>query len=67
MKHARLVSNALYYTEVYCTIHCNICCNENFYLVTTIIVLLAGAEAVDKATSSTQHLPDQGATASREV
>jgi hypothetical protein len=50
MKHARLVSNALYYTEVYCTIHCNICCNENFYLVTTIIVLLAGAEAVDKAT-----------------
>jgi hypothetical protein len=38
----------------------------NFYLVTTIVVLLVGAKAVDKATSGTGHLPDQGAAASRE-
>jgi hypothetical protein len=38
----------------------------NFYLITTFIVLLIGAEAADKATSGTRHLPDQGAAASRE-
>jgi hypothetical protein len=32
--------------------------NEFFYLVTTIVVLLTGAEAVDKATSGAQHLLD---------
>jgi hypothetical protein len=40
--------------------------NEFFYLVTTIVVLLAGAKAADKATSGTRHLPDQGAAASRD-
>jgi hypothetical protein len=29
-----------------------------FYLVTTIVVLLTGAEAADKATSGAQHLLD---------
>jgi hypothetical protein len=38
----------------------------NFYLITTFVVLLTGAEAADKATSGTRHLPDQGAIASRE-
>jgi hypothetical protein len=28
----------------------------NFYLITTFVVLLAGAEAAEKATSGTQHL-----------
>jgi hypothetical protein len=37
-----------------------------FYLVTTFVVLLAGAEAADKAILGAQHLPDQGAAASRE-
>jgi hypothetical protein len=37
-----------------------------FYLVTTFIVLLTGAEAVDKAISGARYLPDQGAIASRE-
>jgi hypothetical protein len=39
----------------------------NFYLITTFVVLLTGAEAADKATSGAQHLPDQGVVASREV
>jgi hypothetical protein len=38
----------------------------NFYLITSFVVLLASAEATDKATSGTQHLPDQGASISRE-
>jgi hypothetical protein len=37
-----------------------------FYLLTTIVVLLVGDEAVNKATSDVGHLPDQGATPSRE-
>jgi hypothetical protein len=37
-----------------------------FYLVTTFVVLLVGAEATDKAISVAQHLPDQGAAASWE-
>jgi hypothetical protein len=37
-----------------------------FYLQTTIVVLLAGDEAVDKAKSDATHLPDQGAASSRE-
>jgi hypothetical protein len=37
-----------------------------FYLITTFVVLLACAEVADKATSGAQHLPDQGAAASRE-
>jgi hypothetical protein len=37
-----------------------------FYLVTTFVVLLASAEAADKATSGTRYLPDQGAATSRE-
>jgi hypothetical protein len=38
----------------------------NFYLITTFVVLLAGAEAADKAISGTRPLLDQGAAASRE-
>jgi hypothetical protein len=30
----------------------------NFYLITTFVILLADAEAVDKATSGTWYLPD---------
>jgi hypothetical protein len=37
-----------------------------FYLVTIFIVLLAGAEAANKAISGTHHLLDQGAATSRE-
>jgi hypothetical protein len=37
-----------------------------FYLVTTFVVLLVGAEAADKVISGTRHLPDQGAATSRE-
>jgi hypothetical protein len=36
-----------------------------FYLITTFVVL-TGAEAADKTTSSAQHLRDQGAAASRD-
>jgi hypothetical protein len=36
------------------------------YLVTTIVVLLTGAKAANKVTLGAWHLPDQGATASRE-
>jgi hypothetical protein len=38
----------------------------NYYLITTFVVLLAGAEAVDKAQLGAQHLPDHGVAASRE-
>jgi hypothetical protein len=38
----------------------------DFYLITAFVVLLVGAEAVDKATSGARHLPDQGVAASRE-
>jgi hypothetical protein len=37
-----------------------------FYLLTTIVVLLVGDEAVDKAKLDATHLPDQGAAPSRE-
>jgi hypothetical protein len=37
-----------------------------FYLLTTIVVLLAGDEAVDKAKSDVTHQPNQGAAPSRE-
>jgi hypothetical protein len=64
VKHARLVSTVLIYSQVmYHLLYLMI----NFYLITTFVVLLAGAEAADKATSGTCHLPDQGAVASREV
>jgi hypothetical protein len=36
-----------------------------FYLITIFVVLLAGAEAADKAPSGAGHLPDQGAATSR--
>jgi hypothetical protein len=38
----------------------------NFYLITIFVILLAGVEAADKVTSDTWHLPDQGASASKE-
>jgi hypothetical protein len=37
-----------------------------FYFVTTFVVLIAGAEAADKAISGTRHLPNQEAAALRE-
>jgi hypothetical protein len=37
-----------------------------FYLIKKFVVLLAGDEAADKATSGTKHLPNEGAEASRE-
>jgi hypothetical protein len=37
-----------------------------FYLLTTIVVLLASDEAVDKAKSNMTHQPNQGAAPSRE-
>jgi hypothetical protein len=37
-----------------------------FYLLTTIVVLLAGDDVADKAKLDTTHLPDQGAAPSRE-
>jgi hypothetical protein len=40
--------------------------NENIYLLTTIVVLLTGDEAVNKATSDARHLPNQGAAPLRE-
>jgi hypothetical protein len=39
---------------------------ENYYLITTFVVLLAGVEATNKAQPGAGHLPDQGAAASRE-
>jgi hypothetical protein len=62
-KHARLISTTLYYTKV---LYHLLYLMKFFYLLTTIIVLLIGDEAVDKATSDARHLPDQGATPSRE-
>jgi hypothetical protein len=38
----------------------------SFYLVTTFVVLLTGAEEADKTISGARHLPDQGAATSRE-
>jgi hypothetical protein len=38
----------------------------NFYLITIFFVLLTGVETADKATSSAQHLPNQGAAAQRD-
>jgi hypothetical protein len=38
---------------------------SNYYLITTFIVLLADAEAADKAQSNAWRLPDQGAATSR--
>jgi hypothetical protein len=37
----------------------------NYYLITTFVVLLVGAEEVDKAKSGARHLPDEGTTPSR--
>jgi hypothetical protein len=37
-----------------------------FYLLTTVVVLLTGDEAANKAKSDATHLPDQGAASSRE-
>jgi hypothetical protein len=39
---------------------------KKIYLVTIFVVLLADAEAANKAISDTRHLPDQGAAVSRE-
>jgi hypothetical protein len=48
IKHARLVSTALYYSQVlYHLLYLMI----NFYRITSFVVLLTGVEVVDKATS----------------
>jgi hypothetical protein len=63
VKHACLVSTALYYSQVL---------RHLLYLMTIcdfiiiFIVLLTGAEAADKAQPDTRHLPDQEVAASRE-
>jgi hypothetical protein len=36
----------------------------NYYLITTFVVLLIGAEAADFAQSGARHLPEQGAAPS---
>jgi hypothetical protein len=36
---------------------------SNYYLITTFLVLLTGAEAADKAQPDARHLPDQGVAA----
>jgi hypothetical protein len=56
VKHAHLVTNALYYSEV---LYHLLYLMTDFYLMITFVVLLAGDEAVNKATSGTKHLPDQ--------
>jgi hypothetical protein len=38
----------------------------NVYLIIIFVVLLIGAEAVNKVQSDARHLPDQPAVASRE-
>jgi hypothetical protein len=58
-----LVSTALYYTEV---LYHSLYLMNIFYCLTTIVVLLAGDEAIDKAKSNVTHIPDQGAAPSRE-
>jgi uncharacterized protein YuzB (UPF0349 family) len=57
-----------YTTLMYCTICCNIFLYlmTIFYLITTIVVLLAGDQVANKVTSGTKHLPDQAAATSRE-
>jgi hypothetical protein len=60
IKHRCLVSTALYYSHVlYHSLYYLLYLMTNFYLATTFVVLFTGAEAVDKAISGTQHLPDQ--------
>jgi hypothetical protein len=50
VKHPRLMSVALYYSQVLYQLLYLI---TIFYLVTTFVVLLAGAKVVDKAISGT--------------
>jgi hypothetical protein len=45
-KNARIVSTALYYSRVLKHL---LYLMANYYLITTFVVLLAGAEAADKA------------------
>jgi hypothetical protein len=63
VKHTRLVSTTLYYSQMLKHLSYLM---TNYYLITSFIVLLAGAKAADKGQSRTQHLPDQGLAASRE-
>jgi hypothetical protein len=63
VKHARLVTTSLYYSKV---LYHLLYLMTIFYLITIFVVLLAGDEAADKATSGTKHLPDQGVVALRE-
>jgi hypothetical protein len=59
VKHAHLVSIALYYSQVlYHLLYLII----NLYIITIFVVLLTNVEAADKATSSAQHPPDQETT-----
>jgi hypothetical protein len=58
IKHARPVSTVLYYSQVLKHL---LYLMANYYLITTFVLLLAGAEAVNKAQPGIGHLPDQGA------
>jgi hypothetical protein len=62
IKHARLVSTALYYSQV---LKHSLYLMTNYYLI-IFVILLADAEAADKAQLDARHLLEQGAVASRE-
>jgi hypothetical protein len=64
VKHAYLVSTALYYTEL---LYHLLSLMNIFYLLITISVILVSDEAADKAKSDATHLHDQGAAPSREA
>jgi hypothetical protein len=61
IKHVRLVSIILYYSQVLKHLLELI---ENYYLITTFVVLVVGVEAAHKVQPGTGHLPDQEAAAS---
>jgi hypothetical protein len=62
VKHTCLVSTTLHYSQV---LYHLLYLMTIFYLITTFVVLLAGVEVADKATSGVRHLPNQGAAALR--
>jgi hypothetical protein len=63
VKHARLISTALYYSQV---LYHLLYFMTIFYLLTTFVVLLTGVEAADKAILGARHLHNKGAATSRE-
>jgi hypothetical protein len=63
VKHACLVSTALYYSQVLKHL---LYLMVNYYLTIIFGVLLTGAEAADKAQPAAGYLPNQVAVASRQ-